>query len=62
MTKGTEEVVAIICFLSYTCCVLKFIQPNKSVAVESTDVYWIHVYDILAQAGFEVVLVNAYCL
>lgn len=34
----------------------------KSVAMESTGVYWIPVYDILSQAGFEVVLVNAYYL
>lgn len=34
----------------------------KSVAMESTGVYWIPVYDILSQEGFEVVLVNAYYL
>jgi transposase len=30
-----------------------------SVAMESTGVYWIPVYDILEQRGFEVILVNA---
>jgi transposase len=30
----------------------------KSVTMESTGVYWIPVYDILAQEGFDVVLVN----
>ena len=34
----------------------------KSVAMESTGVYWIPVYDILAQGGLEVLLVNAYYL
>ena len=34
----------------------------KNVAMESTGVYWIPVYDILAQKGFDVVLVNAYYL
>jgi transposase len=31
----------------------------KTVAMQSTGVYWIAVYDILEQAGFEVYLVNA---
>lgn len=31
----------------------------KSVAMESTGVYWIPVYEILEERGFEVVLVNA---
>lgn len=31
----------------------------KSVAMESTGVYWIPVYDLLEQHGFEVLLVNA---
>lgn len=34
----------------------------KSVAMESTGVYWIPIYDILAQGGLEVLLVNAYYL
>lgn len=32
----------------------------KTVAMESTGVYWIPVYDILDRAGFEVFLVNAH--
>jgi len=31
----------------------------KSVAMESTGVYWIPIYDLLEQHGFEVLLVNA---
>lgn len=31
----------------------------KSVAMESTGVYWIPVYDLLAQVGIEVILANA---
>jgi transposase len=31
----------------------------KTVAMESTEVYWIPLYEILEQHGFEVVLVNA---
>jgi transposase len=33
-----------------------------SIAMESTGVYWIPVYDILAESGFEVLLVNAHHL
>ena len=39
------------------------LQNNiQSVAMESTGVYWIPVYDILSQAALEVTLVNAYYL
>jgi transposase len=31
----------------------------RTIALQSTGVYWIAVYDILEQAGFEVYLVNA---
>jgi hypothetical protein len=31
----------------------------RTVAMQSTGVYWVAVYDILEQAGFEVYLVNA---
>ena len=43
---------------------LSRIQQNsiRSVAMESTGVYWIPVYDIVAQAGIDVILVNAYYL
>lgn len=34
-------------------------QGVESVAMESTYIYWIPVYEVLEQAGFEVVLVNA---
>ena len=34
----------------------------NSVAMESTGVYWIPIYDILAESGFEVLLVNAHHL
>ena len=43
---------------------LLWIQQNgiQSVAMESTGVYWIPVYDILAQGGIKVTLANAYHL
>ena len=31
----------------------------RTVAMESTGVYWIPAYEVLEQRGFEVVLVNA---
>jgi len=31
----------------------------RTIALQSTGVYWIAVYDILEEAGFEVYLVNA---
>jgi len=31
----------------------------RTIAMQSTGVYWIAVYDILEEAGFEVYLVNA---
>jgi len=34
----------------------------KSVAMESTSVYWISVFEVLDRQGFEVILVNARCL
>jgi transposase len=34
-------------------------QGVESIAMESTYVYWIPVYEVLEEAGFEVVLVNA---
>jgi transposase len=35
-------------------------RENTSAAMESTGVYWIPVYDVLEQEGFEVVLTNAH--
>jgi Transposase len=35
------------------------VAGSKTVVMESTGVYWIPVYDILEQRGFEVMLVNA---
>jgi transposase len=35
-------------------------RENTSVAMESTGVYWIPVYDLLEQAGFSVTLTNAH--
>jgi transposase len=37
----------------FECC------GNRTIAMESTEVYWIPVFEILDQRGFEVVLVNA---
>ena len=32
---------------------------TRTIAMQSTGVYWVAVYDILEQTGFEVFLVNA---
>ena len=34
-------------------------KPSKSVALESTGIYWISLYEVLEQYGFEVRVVNA---
>lgn len=63
-SDGHQEVQE---YLTFTEDLKKMIQwlkkcGIKSVAMESTGVYWIPVYDILSQNGFNVVLVNAYYL
>ena len=63
-TDGHQEIREYLTFTEDLKNMLTWIQQNsiQSVAMESTGVYWIPVYDILAQAGVEVMLVNAYYL
>jgi transposase len=61
-TSKTEQVVK--CFTTLTPdlkSMTKWLLENKvkSVAMESTGVYWIPVYDILEAHGLDVILVNA---
>lgn len=61
---GHQEIREYLTFTEDLKNMLRWIQQNgiQSVAMESTGVYWIPVYDILAQAGIDVMLVNAYYL
>lgn len=61
---GRQEVREYLTFTADLKNMLSWIQQNgiRSVAMESTGVYWIPVYDILAQAGIDVILANAYYL
>jgi transposase len=61
---GRQEVKEHLTFTEDLKLLLKWLQESgiKRVAMESTGVYWIPVYDILAEGGMEVTLVNAYYL
>ena len=61
---GHQEIREYLTFTEDLKSMLTWIQQNgiKSVAMESTGVYWIPIYDILAQSGIDVMLVNAYYL
>src|SRR3972149_2149330 len=61
---GHQEIREYLTFTEDLKDMQSWIQQSgiKSVAMESTGVYWIPVYDILAQAGIDVILVNAYYL
>lgn len=63
-SDGHQEIHEYLTFTEDLKNMLAWIQQNgiRSVAMESTGVYWIPVYDILAQAGIDVLLVNAYYL
>ena len=63
-SDGHQEIREYLTFTEDLKNMLTWIQENgiQSVAMESTGVYWIPVYDILAQAGIDVMLVNAYYL
>lgn len=63
-TDGHQEIREYLTFTEDLRNMLTWVQECgiKSLAMESTGVYWIPVYDILAQAGLEVLLVNAYYL
>lgn len=61
---GRQEIREYLTFTEDLKNMLIWIQQSdiKSVAMESTGVYWIPIYDILAQGGIDVILVNAYYL
>lgn len=61
---GHQEIREYPTFTEDLKAMLTWIQQNDilSVAMESTGVYWIPVYDILAQGEIKVTLVNAYHL
>jgi transposase len=61
---GHQEIREYLTFTEDLNDMLAWIQENgiHSVAMESTGVYWIPVYDILAQANMEVILANAHHL
>ena len=63
-SDGRQEVQEYLTFTENLKQMVKWLKKCgiKSVAMESTGVYWIPVYDILSQNGFDVVLVNAYYL
>jgi len=59
-----ETESSVRCFESFTGELHKMVEwlnasGVKTVAMESTGVYWIGLYQVLEEAGFEVVLVNA---
>ena len=55
---GRQEIREYLTFTEDLKNMLVWIQQSgiKSVAMESTGVYWIPIYDILAQAGIDVTL------
>lgn len=61
---GHQEVREFLTFTEDLKNMRQWLQENgiKSAAMESTGVYWIPVYDILAQGDIDVTLVNAYYL
>ena len=60
--KGKWEVREYLTFTVDLKAMAKWLRTHKitSVAMESTGVYWIPVFDILEKSGFEVLLVNAH--
>jgi transposase len=58
--NGTQQVREFSTFTTDLKAMARWLKENniKSVAMESTGVYWIAPYDILAEAKFEVLLVN----
>jgi len=61
---GSTEVREIPTFTADLLAMVDWLRHcgTTSVAMESTGVYWIPPFDILEQAGFDVILVNAYYL
>ena len=62
--NGHQEIREYATFTKDLMNMRTWLQKNniRSVAMESTGVYWIPIYDILAQGKIEVTLVNAYYL
>jgi transposase len=60
-TSSKQEVRSFSTFTSDIKHMIDWLKENKveSVAMESTGVYWIVPYEMLEEAGFEVLLVNA---
>ena len=59
--KAGEPVQRFNCFTSDLRRLAAFLKAHgiRSVAMQSTGVYWIPLYDVLEEEGFEVYLVNA---
>src|SRR3954453_7396912 len=59
--KSAQPVQRFGCFTSDLRNLARFLKAHgiRSVAMQSTGVYWIPLYDVLEEAGFEVYLVNA---
>lgn len=59
--KASEPVQRFNCFTSDLRRLAQFLKGHgiRSVAMQSTGVYWIPLYDVLEEEGFEVFLVNA---
>lgn len=64
LADGSQKVCEFSTFTSELRELVAWIKEHKntSVAMESTGVYWIPIYDMLSEAGLEPVLVNAYHL
>ena len=61
LERDTEPVRSFKTFTADLHCLADWLEACKikTVAMESTGVYWIPIFEILEQRGFEVVLVNA---
>ncbi len=64
LIDGSQEVREFTSFTVDLRAMVTWLKERNisSVAMESTGVYWIPVYDILAESGFETLLVNAHYL
>jgi transposase len=64
LPDGFQQVREFLTFTSDLKAMAKWLKECKvkSVAMESTGVYWIAPYDILAEMGFEVLLVNPHSI
>ena len=64
LTNGSQEIREFTTFTVDLRTMVAWLKERNisSVAMESTGVYWIPAYDILAESGFETLLVNAHYL